>query len=157
MAATYPAPLLPGTHTAAEITEWLRTRLPSLSALYLFGSVAAGQQHAASDLDLAVLYDGAPLEPLARWQLATQLAATIHCDVDLVDLRTADTVLQYQVISTGVPLWTRDASAEVYACFILSEKTRFDEARAPLLEDIIARGSVTGASVAHADPTTPPP
>lgn len=158
MDVTHPPIPRPGNHAAAQLTEWLRARIPELSALYLFGSMAAGDQRAESDLDLAILYDGPPMAPLALWQLANQLADAIDCDVDLIDLRAVDTVLQHQVITTGIRLWTRDAGAELYECFILSEKTRFDEARAPLLADIKARGYVQyppGSS--HPGPHAPYP
>jgi len=62
--------------------------------------------------------------------------------VDLVDLRTASTVMQYQIITTGERLWARDGQAALYESFILSEKTALDTARAPLLQDILRTGKV---------------
>lgn len=47
-----------------DIVSALRQRLPSLLAIYLFGSRATGHAGTDSDLDLAVLVEG-KLEPLA--------------------------------------------------------------------------------------------
>ena len=52
--------------------------------------------------------------------------------------------MQYQVITTGTCLWTVGLPVGLFECFVLSEKTALDEARAPLLADIQARGTVYG-------------
>ncbi|ELX11021.1 putative DNA polymerase, beta domain protein region [Janthinobacterium sp. HH01] len=126
-----------------EIVSALRLRLPGLMAVYLFGSRATEQAGGDSDLDLAVLVEG-KLEPLATWELAQSLAGLVGCDVDLIDLRAASTVLQYQVITTGSRLWNKDVQASLYECAILSQKTDLDMARAGLLEDIEREGRVYG-------------
>lgn len=125
------------------IVSALRLRLPGLLAVYLFGSRATEQAGGDSDLDLAVLVEG-KLEPLATWELAQSLAGLVGCDVDLIDLRAASTVLQYQVITTGSRLWNKDVQASLYECAILSQKTDLDTARAGLLEDIEREGRVYG-------------
>jgi predicted nucleotidyltransferase len=121
----------------------LQERLPTLLAVYLFGSRANGHAGEDSDLDLAVLVAG-KLDPVACWELAQDVAGLVGCDVDLVDLRTASTVMQYQVITTGLRLWQKDGQAALYESFILSEKTELDEARAGVLEDIRGEGRVYG-------------
>lgn len=125
------------------IVPALRERLPALLAVYLFGSRATGQAGTDSDLDLAVLVEG-KLEPFATWELAQSLAEMVDCDVDLIDFRTASTVMQYQIITTGSRLWSKDAQASLYECAILSQKTELDAARAGLLEDIEREGRVYG-------------
>ncbi|MCP5246642.1 MAG: nucleotidyltransferase domain-containing protein [Burkholderiales bacterium] len=121
----------------------LRAQLPHLMALYLFGSAASGDAAAHSDVDLAVLVEG-KVNTVALWYLAQRLASRIGRDVDLVDLRAASTVLQYQIITTGRCLWARDARAAIYESFILSEKTALDALRRDLLHDIEQTGSVYG-------------
>lgn len=44
------------------------------------------------------------------------------CPVDLLDLRAASTVMQYQIIITGQRWWARDAQAPLFEVAILSEK-----------------------------------
>ncbi|HXH03999.1 MAG TPA: HepT-like ribonuclease domain-containing protein [Candidatus Competibacteraceae bacterium] len=85
----------------------LHDRFPSLQAAYPFGSAAEGALTAESDPDLAVLIP----EP-----------------VDLVDFKTASTVLQYQILSRGRQLYARDpAAVDGYEAFVLSEMTRLNE------------------------------
>lgn len=127
----------------AALLHRLQTAIPSLSAAYLFGSWAQGTAGPESDIDLAILADNPP-DPVGLWTLAGELADVAGCPVDLLDLRAASTVMQYQIITTGERLWARDAQAALYESFILSEKTALDEARAGLLGDIGREGRIYG-------------
>ena len=127
----------------ANLIQILRQRVPNLLAVYAFGSRVQGQADAQSDLDLAVLVAGYA-EPLALWALAGDLADLAGCPVDLLDLRAASTVMQYQIITTGERWWAVDGQAALFEAAILSEKTTLDTARAGLLGDILQRGSVYG-------------
>ena len=133
---------LPADWLARTLTP-LRARWPGLLALYHFGSMATGQAGPDSDVDLAVLLPGRA-EPLALWEAAQALALLLGREVDLLDLRVASTVMQYQIVTTGQRLWARDAQAALYESFILSEKTALDTARAGLLNDIQQSGRVYG-------------
>lgn len=126
-----------------KLLAHLQTKLPNLLAVYLFGSQANGAAGPDSDLDLAVLLAG-QAEPLQLWPLAGELADLAGCPVDLLDLRAASTVMQYQIITTGRRLWAADAQADLFESFILSEKTALDSARAGLLADIQREGRVYG-------------
>lgn len=119
----------------------IRARFPQAIALYAFGSQIRGQANADSDLDLALLVAGYA-DPLLMWDLSADLANLAGCHVDLLDLRAASTVMQYQVVSTGVRLWAVGVQAGLFECFVLSEKTELDAARAPLLADIERSGRV---------------
>ena len=84
---------------------------------------------------------------LAIYAFGSQLsnvAGIAGCMVDLLDLRAATTVMQYQVISTGLRLWSVGLQADLFECYVLSAKTALDTARAPLLADIAASGKVHG-------------
>lgn len=133
----------PSPTTSLDSIAFLRQQLPNLLAVYAFGSQIAGTAGPDSDLDLAVLVPG-KVDPLRLWELAGVLSEQMSCPVDLVDLRAASTVMQYQIITRGERWWARDAQAGIYEAFILSEKTALDEARAGLLQDIRERGSVHG-------------
>jgi len=119
----------------------IRERLPSVLAVYAFGSRVQGTAGPQSDLDLAVLVAGYA-EPLVLWSLSASLADKVACPVDLLDLRAASTVMQYQVITTGKLLWSIGLDAGLFECYVLSEKTALDAARAPLLADIAATGEI---------------
>ena len=125
------------------IQRTLQERLPGLLGLYAFGSRIRGTARPDSDLDLAVLVAGYA-DPLELWNLASELADLAGCPVDLLDLRAASTVMQYQVITTGQRWWAKDAQAALYEAAVLSEKTALDSARAALLADIGKEGSVYG-------------
>jgi len=88
----------------AAIIQTLQASLPNLLAIYAFGSRIQGTAQIDSDLDLAVLVAGYA-EPLVLWALAGDLADVAGCPVDLLDLRAASTVMQYQVITTGQRWW----------------------------------------------------
>ncbi len=121
----------------------LQSRIENLLAIYAFGSRISGTERPDSDLDLAILVAGYA-EPLELWNLAGELADIAGCPVDLLDLRAASTVMQYQIITTGERWWAKDSQAALYECAILSEKTELDSARAGLLADIQKRGKVYG-------------
>jgi predicted nucleotidyltransferase len=125
------------------IIQTLQSRLPNLLAIYAFSSRTHGTAQSESDLDLAVLVAGYA-KALAIWGLAGDLADLAGCPVDLLDLRAASTVMQYQIITTGERWWARDEQAALLEAFILSEKTALDTARAGLLADIQKSGSVYG-------------
>ena len=117
--------------------------LPGLLAVYGFGSRVQGTEGPDSDLDMAVLVAGYA-DVTLLWQLAGELADIAGCAVDLLDLRAASTVMQYQVVTQGERWWARDAQAAMFESAILSEKTALDTARAGLLADIRERGTVYG-------------
>lgn len=119
-----------GSTDQPAIVALLRSRFPSLLSAYAFGSRARGEENLESDLDLAILVAG-------RADLA-------GCDVDLLDLRAASTVMQHQVITRGRRLWAKEPEAGLFECMVLSEKTALDEARAPLIADIEREGRIHG-------------
>ena len=121
----------------------LQARVPKLLAIYAFGSRIQGTAGPDSDLDLAVLVAGYA-EPLALFGLAGDLADVAGCAVDLLDLRAASTVMQYQIITTGQRWWAQDEQAGLFEAAVLSEKTALDTARAGLMSDIQQRGTVYG-------------
>lgn len=121
----------------------LQARLPGLLAVYGFGSQVQGTAGPGSDLDMAVLVAGYA-DVTQLWQLSSELAGIAGCSVDLLDLRAASTVMQYQMVTQGERWWAGDAQAALFESAILSEKTALDTARAGLLADIRERGTVYG-------------
>ncbi|MES9905490.1 MAG: nucleotidyltransferase domain-containing protein [Sedimenticola sp.] len=126
-----------------KIVEHLRDNFPSLLAVYGFGSRFTGHSLPDSDLDLAILIEG-KAEPEVLWEQSEKLAELTHFTVDLLDFRSASTVMQYQIITVGQRLWQRDAQASLYESFVLSEKTALDTARAGILQDIASTGRIYG-------------
>ncbi len=125
------------------IVTYLQGKVPNLLAIYAFGSQITGYSRSDSDLDIAVLVEGYA-DPVQLFDWAGELADLVGCPVDLVDLRAASTVMQYQIITHGQPWWQKDSQARLYEVAILSDKLALDEARANLLHDIAGRGTVHG-------------
>jgi len=125
------------------IIQHLQQHIPNLLGVWAFGSRISGGARADSDLDLAVLVAGYA-DAVRLFELAGELEDICNCPVDLLDLRAASTVMQYQVITTGQLWWAADVQAALYETFILGEKIRLDEARAGILADIKQLGTVYG-------------
>ena len=121
----------------------IRAALPSSLAIYAFGSRMNGTAHSNSDLDLAVLVAGYA-DPIRLWELSGELADIAGCPVDLLDMRGASTVMQYQILQNGCRLWGHEPEAGLFECYVLSEKNELDGARAPLLSDIQTQGRIYG-------------
>ncbi len=127
----------------APLVQTLRARVGNLLAIYAFGSRVQDTAGPDSDLDLAILVAGYA-DPLDLWALAGDLADVAGCPVDLLDLRAASTVMQYQIVTTGQRWWAQDIQAALFEVAILSEKTALDTARAGLLDDIRRTGTIYG-------------
>jgi len=82
----------------------LRERLPGRLSVCAFGRRITGQARPDSDLDLAVLVAGYA-DVVALWSLASEVAECVGCEVDLLDMRAASTVLQDQILTPGQRLW----------------------------------------------------
>ena len=122
----------------------LRVHVPDVVAIYVFGSMADGRTHSTSDVDLALLAGG-PLDPAVRFEIAQDLALAANRDVDLVDLRTATTVMRMQVVGSGRCLYSADDSErEAFETFTYSSYARLNEERRGILDDVRARRSIYG-------------
>lgn len=123
------------------VEQAILARFDKALAIYAFGSQVQGNAGSDSDLDLAVLVPGyAP--PLGLWELSGALADVAGCPVDLIDLRAASTVMQFQIITTGKRLWSASVDAGLFESFVLSEMTALNTARAGLLQDIRRDGRI---------------
>jgi len=125
-----------------KLIDAVRKAAPNLIAFYRFGSQAKGEARPESDVDLAILA-AAPCAPERLSALREELAVLLHRDVDLVDLRTASTVLRMQVLAHGECLASAQALArERFEDMVYSSYARLNEERRGILDDIRARGVV---------------
>lgn len=134
------------------MNEPLRTRiihtlldsLPGVVAIYRFGSWDTPQARSDSDIDLAVLPEQ-PLSNLDRWELSQKLAQIASRDVDLVDLRSASTVMKLQIVAHGERIYCADeTAASLFETTVYSGYARLNEERREILADIRDRGNVYG-------------
>jgi uncharacterized protein len=95
---------------AAQLAERFSAALPQLrqrcaefgvSELYLFGSLARGQQRPGSDVDLAVL--GCPPERFYRFSAA--LERCLNTAVDVIDLELAPPDIRATLSAEGVRIY----------------------------------------------------
>ncbi len=125
-----------------QLIGLVKKTMPNLIALYRFGSQATGEARPESDVDLAILASE-PCAPRRLVEVREELAAALHRDVDLVDLRTASTVLRMQVLAQGECLASADDLArERFEDMVYTSYARLNEERRGILDDIRARGVV---------------
>lgn len=127
----------------SPILQLLQQRLPNLMAVYAFGSQVSGNANKNSDLDLAVLVAGYA-DVIELWDISSDIAELVNCEVDLLDFRAASTVMQYQILMTGERLFAIDSSVGVYEAMVLSQMTALNEARAGVIQDVREQGAVYG-------------
>lgn len=120
----------------SEIGKIVQARFPRLQGLYLFGSVASGQDNRESDLDLAVLLPEAA-DPVALWECAGEIGLVVKRHTDLVDLQAASTVMRVQVISNGQRILTLEEQAcQEFEMLALSMYVRFNDERQGIIDAI---------------------
>jgi predicted nucleotidyltransferase len=127
--------------TAVDV---IRGAVHGLVAVYLYGSMAAGNTNDGSDCDLAVLAE-APVDRSLLWDLRGRLSEHLACEVDFVDLRAAPSVLAMQIVAHGIVVHG-DESRErgAFEDFVFASYARLNEERSAILADVADRGSVYG-------------
>jgi len=119
-----------------EALELLRTGIPGLQALWLFGSRAGEGCRPDSDWDLAFLAK-APLDGWQLLDLRARLSAATGSEVDLVDLHKASTVLAIEVLRADRLLLDPDPFVrENFEMRTLTQYQDLNEARKGILEDL---------------------
>ncbi len=112
--------------------------LPKCRAAWVFGSLARGQFRANSDIDLAV--DFFESDDLLRLEAMRQLASIFGRDVDLLDFKKISTVMQYQILTTGQELFSRDPVQTLnYNTFVQSEYQNIQRWRKPMMQALSSR------------------
>ena len=130
--------------TLNHAVSLIRENVDNLVAILVFGSFGSKYEREDSDLDLAIITkeNTGALDPVRLWKLAQTIAIKINRDVDLIDLREASTVLNFQVLSTGTLLHcTDELGFAKYDALMLSMYLRFQEERKEILEDFDKKAS----------------
>lgn len=110
----------------------------------VFGSYAQGSAREDSDLDIAYFAEK-QLSAYDRFILAGEIAQSCNVDVDLVDIKTVDTVFAAQIFSRGNVIDCKDENTFVKERMkALSMYVTLNEQRAEILKAIEERGSVYG-------------
>lgn len=86
------------------------SRIPEVTAVYLFGSRARGRHREDSDVDIGLLLlesDGVPAE-LTRERVTVELSRQLRKDVHVVIINAAGEVLLKQILSHGRQILVKD-------------------------------------------------
>ena len=118
------------------LTQEIRLLMPTAKLIYLFGSQANGQTNQDSDIDVAVLMDQ-KVNPITRFDIQQILAIKFKKDIDLVDLLSASTVMQNQIIQHGICLYGSEEEQCKFEMQVLSMYQRLNIERADILKDYI--------------------
>jgi predicted nucleotidyltransferase len=111
-----------------------RQHIPEIKLLYLFGSYASNQAQANSDIDLAVLLTK-KISTVTRWEIQQKLALELNIDVDLIDLLSASTVMQNQIVNKGVCLYDTGDYKIAFEMQVMSMYQHLNEERSSLLTE----------------------
>ncbi len=122
-----------------NIIQMITDSFPNTQAIYLFGSYAAGEHRADSDLDIAVLLphnEAKQSKDLSFSDLKFRLSDIAKADVDLINLRLVSTVFQNEIIHTGKRIYCADETAtDEFEALTLSFYQKLNEERADILRD----------------------
>jgi len=77
---------------------------PDISAIYLFGSHAAGHERSRSDVDLGVLFNR-DLDGFERVNLETEISNLLKKEVDLIDMKKSSPFLCHQIYKHGKTIY----------------------------------------------------
>ena len=125
-----------------RVVRELCDAIPGVLAVYRFGTTGTSYERMDSDLDLAVLAEQ-EIAPERRFEIAQQVAVAAGRDVDVVDLRTASTVVRAQVVANGERLFCQDSQrCDRFEDQVYSSYARLNEERRGILMDIRQRGTV---------------
>jgi predicted nucleotidyltransferase len=90
-----------------------RAKERGIAAAYLFGSVARGTAGPRSDVDVGVLYAGAPPAGLGRFSLEGEIEEVLRRPVQVVTLNDAPPDLVHRVLRDGILVCERDRPRRV--------------------------------------------
>jgi predicted nucleotidyltransferase len=119
-----------------NLIQTLQHLMPDVRLIYLFGSQVDGSATPSSDIDVAVLLKK-KLDPVARFDIEQIVAIKLNQDVDLVDLLTASTVLQNQVIMSGELLFGSESEQTKFEMQVMSMYQHLNEERADILQEYL--------------------
>lgn len=129
-----------------QIISILREHFAGLQAAYLFGSQADHTGHPDSDVDIAILLSPEQSRQVSQaylFQVRLELEKISQKNVDLINLRTANTVLQKEVIATGVRIYCSDEyAAELFEMLAFSAYQKLNQERADILQEIFSSSRV---------------
>jgi predicted nucleotidyltransferase len=119
---------------------------PDAEAIYLFGSYLTPDQQQDSDVDIAVLFPherAKLLKNLAMSDCQAALENVLKRAVDLINMRTVNTVFQSEIIQHGRIIYQQNEYAvDEFEMQVMSSYQKLNEERVGILEDILETGRI---------------
>ncbi|CAK6481055.1 type VII toxin-antitoxin system MntA family adenylyltransferase antitoxin [Peribacillus castrilensis] len=114
------------------------------SFIIVFGSYSKNTTHRDSDIDVAFYsQDSSHYFTYEIFLLAQELADILKIDVDLVNLRTASTVFQAQIYTTGTVIYSKDDNLlKNQQMTALSMYAKLNEERENIMKKIGESGTI---------------
>ncbi len=143
---TSPATFVSMQNETKIIVDYLLQMLPGVQAIYLFGSRATDEARPDSDFDIAFLNPQPVSDFFQKHEMMFGLAKKLGAEkVDLVDLKTADDVLRFEVVARGKCLFAANKTqVAFFEMQVISDFQRLQEEQKDLLDAIQKRGFVYG-------------
>ncbi|MFF2501114.1 nucleotidyltransferase domain-containing protein [Peribacillus sp. NPDC058075] len=125
-----------------SIQEFLIDKIDP-SFIIVFGSYSKNTTHSDSDIDVAFYSQDSSHLTYEIFLLAQELADILKIDVDLVNLRTASTVFQAQIYTTGTVIYSKDdILLKNQQMTALSMYAKLNEERENILKKIGESGTI---------------
>jgi predicted nucleotidyltransferase len=125
--------------TGNRIVNVIKKNMPTVQAVYLYGSFNDMSHMKNSDIDIAVLLpheEAKSIRSLALSDTRYALEDLLKRQVDLVNLRVVSIVLQKEVITTGRRLYCSAQNVvDTYEMIVLSLYGKLNEERKEILQD----------------------
>lgn len=121
-----------------QVKNTLSSEIVGLLSVYFFGSGITEDFTDTSDVDIAILakYES-PIDAIHLWEVRHLLADILNREVDLVDLRKANTVFQAEIISTGLRVYcSEEYTVEFFETMVYSMYGELNKNRREILETI---------------------
>lgn len=118
--------------------------IPSLEFLYLFGSVASGQDNEGSDIDIAFV-SSKEVTNLERWGVQQRLSLALGGQVDFIDMTKASDIMNMQIVAKGRLIYARHPEkVDSFENNVYYKYIDLRELNKEIYDDIAKRGKVYG-------------
>ena len=129
------------THELVRILEPFLAQKRRILLVFLYGSAVSGRTHAASDVDIGILFGAVPNVSQTN-ALTAELSSVLGKEVDLVVLNHASPILKMQVLKKGVLAFAGDP--KIYHRFFVDTCNQYDDLKRirKVCEDNILKGRI---------------
>lgn len=125
-----------------KVINILNKKIEGIICIYIFGSYLKSTYKKDSDIDIAFLSEE-KINNIKRWEISSILADELKRDIDLIDLRSASTVMKAQIVFKGSSIYESDKNKrEMFEMLALSDYARLNEERKEIIERIKREGIV---------------